>query len=662
MRRGCLSITSTKFKRLKLVQGVIQMSNALSKPKSSKKKRKSVPQSNTDENAFTGIVSLIDISESDTSLHSNAQLLLTKPPIHQVEAGLNPLVDAAAYVFLLMGQLTRTRSHQDMAKLHAVIMEEVKNFQNSIYLSNYNPETLAEYVPISSYILCTMLDDVLASTPWGNEGKWDEFSLLHSYDQEILSRESFLIILERFIQDPKLYIDIMEFTYICLTLGFKYSCHSSGFDAEQLQKIVHSLYKRIRAYRGNISRQLSPAPIRYVQSAPQKENWQNKINQQITKLFKLSKIQQPHSSAFLTTCPMLMEHILHLENRFQKAVNFLNTKSVTIRNERVKLSSLPWLLFIGSANSGKSTLIENSNIKFIANNKSDELTEKTLVGPKNWHWWVTSESVMLDVGSDYLAVNDTDKAIANKPWDFLLDLIVQERGQDGLKAVTLVISYPEIMDKVHQHQLIDDLSQRIHNLHEKFGYDLSFSLVITKCDLIPGFLDYFADYTHEDLYQAWGAKLPHPTAERTLPDMLNTRFNMLIKRLNNQLIYRLNQEKDFNFQSKISILGFPLQIEQLKEEVEKIIKGLVKRDHHFTLKGFYLTSATQNTVKEDESNLPQVFSGDKLLQSLQIMKTPTASTQSYFIKQLLLYGLISDANTAHWQALPKANNNFHKIQ
>ena len=38
------------------------------------------------ESAFSGIVNLIDISEVSTS---NAHLLLTKPPIHQPEAGLN---------------------------------------------------------------------------------------------------------------------------------------------------------------------------------------------------------------------------------------------------------------------------------------------------------------------------------------------------------------------------------------------------------------------------------------------------------------------------------------------------------------------------------------------------------------------------------------------
>ena len=163
--------------------------------------------------------------------------------------------------------------------------------------------------------------------------------------------------------------------------------------------------------------------------------------------------------------------------------------------------------------------------------------------PKNWHWWVTSESVMIDVGSDYLTVRDTDKSLASKPWEFLLDLIVEERGKAGLNSVTLAISYSEIMDNVRQHQLINDLSQRINDLYSKFGHDLPFNLVITKCDLMPGFLDFFSDFTHEELYQAWGAKLSQPGDQHSLADLMSARFNILIKRLNNQLIHRLNQER-----------------------------------------------------------------------------------------------------------------------
>jgi type IV/VI secretion system ImpK/VasF family protein len=617
------------------------------KSKTKKKKRKSASSAKKNENAFTGIVNLINVPDT-TPQDANAQLILTKPPVHQAEAGLNPLVDAAAYVFLLMGQLARTRSNQDVTRLHEAIMEEVKNFQNSVYLSNYSPEVLAEYIPISSYLLCTMLDDVIASTPWGSEGKWSEFSVLHSHEQEILSRESFLIILERFIQEPKTYIDIMEFTYICLTLGFKYSCHSSGFDAEQLQKILHSLYKRIRAYRGNISRQLSPYPIKYIPPVYYKEKWKSKFNHRFSRLFKRSR-----SSAFLTTCPTLMEHILNLESRFQKAVHFLASRTVKLRGEKVSLNALPWLLFIGSAQSGKSTLIENSSIKFIANNKADEQTEKAMVGPKNWHWWVTPESVMIDVGSDYLAVSDTDKSLTNKPFEFLLDLIAEERGPEGLRGVAIVMSYTEIMDHLHHHQLIEGLWHRIQNLTDKFGRDLPFNLVITKCDLIPGFLEFFSDFTQEELQQGWGVRLPQPFLDHPLTDLMNSRFNMLVKRLNNQLIYRLNQEKDFNFQSKISIQGFPLKVEQLKEELLKIIKGLVRRHPHFTLNGFYLTSATQAPVTEEANNLPQVISSDKFLQSLKIMKAPAISVQSYFVKQLLLHGLINETKT---------NNTLQKIQ
>lgn len=624
------------------------MQRGLTKTRSKKKKNGSVSMMEQTEDAGTNMVSLINLSENNT----HAQLLLNKPPIHKPEAGINPLVDAAAYVFLLLEEITRIRSHQELSSLQQTLMMEVKDFQQSIYLSKYAREVMTEYVPISSYILCNMVDDIIAGTSFGNEGKWDEYRLLHSHELEILPRESFLIILERFIQEPGTYIDIMEFTYICLSLGFKYSCHSSGFDAEQLQKILLSLYKHIRAFRGNVSRQLSPHSLKYLSPGLHKETFKSKLSGKISRIFKKS----PRSSTYMTTCPNLMEHIIHLENRFQRATHFLNTRSVKIKGEKIRLNALPWQLFIGSAQSGKSTLIENSRIKFIASNRKDEAAEKVSLGPKNWHWWVSPESVMIDIGSDYLSLQNIDKEFINKPWEYFLDLIVNSRGNHGLKTVTIVISWQEIMDNLHQHQLIDDLSLRMQNLIERFGRDLSFNLVITKCDLIPGFKNFFADFTEEEIAQGWGARLPLPTADRPLADLIHSRFNSLIKRINNQMIYRFNQEKDYNFQSKISILGFPLQLEKLNEELGKIIRGFCKRDPAFSLKGFYLTSAIQDeTTEEETNNLPQVIAGNKFLQSLKIMKQPMNSSQSYFVKQLLLFGLISDTNITTISLPPTTN-------
>ena len=112
-------------------------------------------------------------------MNPTTQLLLTgKPSIHRPEAGLNPLVDAAAHLFSLMGKLKFMKSYPYLAKLQADLIEEIQNFQQNVRTSSYSADYLAEYVPISCYALCITLDDIIWSMPWGSQGKWDAYSLV----------------------------------------------------------------------------------------------------------------------------------------------------------------------------------------------------------------------------------------------------------------------------------------------------------------------------------------------------------------------------------------------------------------------------------------------------------------------------------------------------
>lgn len=197
--------------------------------------------------------------------HPTTQLLLTsKIRMHKPEAGLNPLVDAAATVFSTMGRLKHVKSCWNLAELREELIQEIEYYREAVQVYHQGEQYLAEYIPITCYALCATLDDVIASTPWGGQGKWNQYSLVVAFNQEPLSQKSFFIILERLVRDPAIYIDVMEFMYICLSLGFKchFNTNNAEFDYEQLEQITNSLYKRIRSHRGNFSKVLSPYPVR----------------------------------------------------------------------------------------------------------------------------------------------------------------------------------------------------------------------------------------------------------------------------------------------------------------------------------------------------------------------------------------------------------------
>lgn len=189
----------------------------------------------------------------------NQQSLLTNKFItHTAKAGLNPLVDAAAYLFSVMGKLKQLKTYRHFSKLQKELIVEINQFQEAAKSLSYS----SEYILVTRYALCATFDDIISNTSWGAQGKWDSFNLLAVFNQDVASNDRFFVILERLIKDPDLYIDLMEFMYICLSLGFKGNYRATEYGSSQLEHITNNLYKRIRAYQGDFTKTLSPYPIR----------------------------------------------------------------------------------------------------------------------------------------------------------------------------------------------------------------------------------------------------------------------------------------------------------------------------------------------------------------------------------------------------------------
>ncbi|MBV8803296.1 MAG: type IVB secretion system protein IcmH/DotU [Gammaproteobacteria bacterium] len=200
----------------------------------------------------------------------NHQLLLRNKFIpHHTKAGINPLVDAASYLFSIVGKLKTLTSYHALQQLHKELISEINIFQENAKAHNYS----SEYILVSRYAICATLDDIISNTAWGGQGQWENYSLLNVFNQESTKQERFFLILERIIKDPALYIDVMEFMYLCLSLGYKGSYRSTEFTGHQLEKITHSLYKRIRAFHGEVSKTLSSFIIK--PPAPTKPNTSN---------------------------------------------------------------------------------------------------------------------------------------------------------------------------------------------------------------------------------------------------------------------------------------------------------------------------------------------------------------------------------------------------
>src|SRR5215203_5608516 len=167
--------------------------------------------------------------------------------------GLNPLVQAASPLLLLIGTLRGTTASMDAAALRRHALEEIRRFEEQAHGSGIRNEI----VLAARYALCAGLDEAVLSTPWGSQSEWAQHPLLVALHREAWGGEKFFEMLDRISSDPASYIDLMELQYLNLAFGFagKYQMMDRGH--EHLADLQQGLYRRIRSERGHASEDLS---------------------------------------------------------------------------------------------------------------------------------------------------------------------------------------------------------------------------------------------------------------------------------------------------------------------------------------------------------------------------------------------------------------------
>src|SRR5688500_12781075 len=131
-------------------------------------------------------------------------------------SGLNPLVAAANPLLDLVPQLRATLQHPDPLALRDALARDIKLFESRARSAGVSPEVVVG----ARYALCTLLDEVAASTPWGS-GVWAKQSLLVIFHNETWGGEKFFVLLSRLAQNPGQNRALLELLYVCLALGFE---------------------------------------------------------------------------------------------------------------------------------------------------------------------------------------------------------------------------------------------------------------------------------------------------------------------------------------------------------------------------------------------------------------------------------------------------------
>jgi len=168
----------------------------------------------------------------------------------------NPLVAAAAPLLAVATQLQELCEVPNFKILHDELVHEVRAFENNAYTRGYR----AQMILAARYLLCALIDETILTQEWGKESKWQQKNLLMAFQKEQLDDERCFVILNHALEDPAVYLDLLELGYLCLSLGFQGKYRHTKDGHLELVMFIDDLYYLIRRQRGEFSRQLLIPP------------------------------------------------------------------------------------------------------------------------------------------------------------------------------------------------------------------------------------------------------------------------------------------------------------------------------------------------------------------------------------------------------------------
>jgi len=175
-------------------------------------------------------------------------------PAEAFNISLNSLVAAACELLSEVVRLKHSESREDLYELNERLTSGLKLFEvRALHNGAESSQVMA-----ARYVLCSVVDEAVVTTTWGNESEWSQMSLLSSFHNETFGGEKFFQLLDRLSKNPVKHLPMLELMYLCLALGFegKYRVQARG--VLELEGIRDALYRQIRQLRGDVPRELSP--------------------------------------------------------------------------------------------------------------------------------------------------------------------------------------------------------------------------------------------------------------------------------------------------------------------------------------------------------------------------------------------------------------------
>jgi hypothetical protein len=300
---------------------------------------------------------------------------------------------------------------------------------------------------------------------------------------------------------------------------------------------------------------------------------------------------------------------------------------------------LPWYVMAGEPGSGKTEAIRHSQAGFPPG-MQDEF--QGVGGTINMNWWFTNYAVILDTAGR-LIFDEVEPGNTSE-WNAFLQLLNKHRPNCPINGLLLTIPVeslirdsPEAME-----QKAGKIARQLEVIHRELNVRFPIFVLVTKCDLINGFREFFANLDDARAQQQMlGWSNPAPLDAPFRPELVEDHLQNVVKRLWRRrlglLLDPVASEPGVRRADEVDCLyEFPHSLHALAPRLRRYLETIFVAGEWTSrplfLRGIYFTSSMLEGSALDEE-LAEVM-------GLPVDQLPTGRAwerdHSYFLRDLFL--------------------------
>lgn len=253
---------------------------------------------------------------------------------------------------------------------------------------------------------------------------------------------------------------------------------------------------------------------------------------------------------------------------------------------RHALDVIPWFLVMGMPESGKSSMLGASGQQFAYVTPSGGAR-----GNRGARWWLTSNAAWIDTAGQYVLAES-----GQAEWLAMLRMLEALRSWQPVHGVVVTLAADFLANT--RIEDVDAAARRMRDrLDEVLGFlgvDVPVYLVVTRCDMLPGFAEFFADMRDAERGQVWGLTIPVNETVESLPRRIQEGFDELASIISHRLYRRVAIREHLEVRTRA--YQFPQWYTGLRTSLLQFSSVLFAHNRYqerVTGRGLFFTSAAE---------------------------------------------------------------------